>query len=124
MKTAKTLNLRKKLKKRKPEFKRQEIHVQKILKRKWRRPRGKHSKLRMHEKARGRRPSPGYGSPRAARGLDPLGYRLVRVFRPEDLDVINKKEERALIGSAIGRKKRFEILKKAEEMNIKLKNAK
>jgi len=124
MKTAKTLNLRKKMKKKRPEFKRQEIHVQKILKKKWRRPRGKHSKLRKHVKARGRRPGPGYGSPRAARGLDPLGYRLVRVFRPDDLDVINRKEERALIASTVGRKKRFEILKKAEKMNIKVKNAK
>jgi len=118
------LNIRKKQKKRKPEFKRQEISVQKILKRKWRAPKGKHSKLRKHIKARGSHPSPGYGSPRAVRGLDPLGYKLVRVFRPEDLDGINKKEERALIASTVGRKKRFDILKRAEELNIKVKNAK
>ena len=122
MKSEKSVNLRKKQKKRKPEFKRQEIHVQKILKRKWRRPRGKHSKLRKHISARGSHPSPGDGSPRAARGLDRLGYRPVRVSRPDDLEKINRKEERVVIAASVGRRKRFEILKKAEDMNIKIAN--
>jgi large subunit ribosomal protein L32e len=117
------LNIRRRLKRRKPEFKRQEISFQKMLKRKWRHPRGKHSKLRKHEWARGRLPSPGYGSPQAVRGLDRLGYRPVRVFRPEDLSDINAKDERAQIASGVGKKKRLEILKKAEEMKIKVSNA-
>ena len=118
------LNIRKKQKKRKPEFKRQEYGIQKLLKRKWRHPRGKHSKLRKHERARGSLPSTGYGSPSEVRGLDRLGYRPVRVFRPEDLDNINKKTERAQIAATVGRKKRFDIVKKAEDMKIKVSNAK
>ncbi len=120
-----TLNLRKKLKKRKPEFKRQELHVKKSLKRTWRSPRGKQSKLRRHKKSRGSHPGPGYGSPRAARGLDALGYRLVRVFRIEDLDKIREpKEERVVIAASVGRKKRLDIIKAAEGKGIKVKNAK
>jgi len=116
------LNLRKRLKRRKPEFKRQELHAQKMLKRTWRKPRGKHSKLRKHERARGRLPSPGYSSPKAVKGKDPLGFKPVRVFRPEDLENIDPKEERAIIAAGVGRKKRFEISRKAEELKVKLKN--
>jgi len=118
------LNLRKRQKRRKPEFKRQELNVQKMLKRKWRRPKGKHSKMRKHEKARGSLPGPGYGSPREVRGLDRLGYRPVRVFRPEDLEAVNRKEERAQIAAGVGKRKRMEILRKAKEMKIKLSNSK
>jgi large subunit ribosomal protein L32e len=118
------LKLRKKIKKKKPEFRRQEWFRKKSLGEKWRKPRGIHSKLRMHEKARGSLPTPGYGSPSEVRGLNREGYREVLVRNVKDLEKINPKEEVAMIAKGVGKKKRFEIFEFAEKNNIKVGNYK
>ncbi len=117
------LKLRRKLKKKKPEFKRQEYFKHKKLKKKWRKPRGRHSKFRKGEKARGKKPSPGYSSPKAVRGLSREGFKRIMVANQKDLEKIKKpKEEIAVIKSGVGKKKRLEIAKKAKEMKIKIAN--
>lgn len=117
------LILRKKIKKAKPRFKRQELGRQPLLKDTWRRPRGRHSKIRMHEKARGKRPSIGYSSPSAVRGLNRHGYREVIVANPDQLGMINPREEMIIISSTVGKKKRFEIMETASKRGIKVSNA-
>jgi len=107
----------------KPRFKRQELWAQAILKDKWRRPKGRHSKMRKQERGRGRIPKPGYGSPAALRGLDRQGFLPVRIFNPAELEKLNPEKEKAVIASTVGRKKRLEILKKAEEKGIAVANA-
>ncbi len=118
------LKERKRSKQARPAFKRQEQDFQKILKKGWRRPRGRHSKLRVHEKGRGGLPSPGYGSPKSVRGLNRLGYREVVVSNPRDLEGINPKEEMGVISSGVGGKKRAEIVTAAKERKIMISNAK
>ena len=118
------LKLREMIKKKKPKFRRQEWFRKRSLGEKWRRPRGIHSKLRRHEKARGSLPKPGYGSPAAVRGLNRDGYREVIVSNVKDLEKINPKEEIAIIASDVGKKKRLEILEYAEKNNIKVGNYK
>ena len=103
-----------------PRFKRQELWAQATLKDTWRRPKGRHSKMRKHERGRGRLPKPGYGSPASLRGLDRQGFLPVRVFNPSDLERLNPGKEKAVIASAVGRKKRLEILRKAEELKVKV----
>ena len=68
-----------------PRFKRQELWAQATLKDTWRRPRGKHSKMRKQERGRGRIPKPGYGSPAAVKGLNRQGFREVRVFNVSEM---------------------------------------
>ena len=121
--TKSALKQRKKVKKAKPKFKRQELGRQPMLKDTWRRPRGRHSKIRMDEKARGKKPSIGYGSPAAARGLNRKGYREVIVATPKQLETINPHEEMIIISSTVGKKKRFEILELANEKKLKVVNA-
>jgi large subunit ribosomal protein L32e len=118
------LKLRKRIKKKKPEFKRQEWFRKKSLGKKWRKPRGIHSKLRRQEKAKGSLPKPGYGSPSVVRGLDRKGYREVVVRNVKDLKNINPKEDVAVISKTVGRKKKFEILEEANKRNIKVSNYK
>jgi len=120
---ASRLKIRKVLKGRKPSFQRQEGYRHVKLKDGWRRPRGKQSKLRMREKARGSLPGAGYGSPRDVRGLNRLGYREVIVSTPSDLEALNSREEMAVIAGAVGRKKREEIVKLAGEKKIHISNA-
>ncbi|NOZ81575.1 MAG: 50S ribosomal protein L32e [Candidatus Micrarchaeota archaeon] len=116
------LKIRKILKSRKPKFLRQNWFRLKRLGEKWRRPKGRHSKLRRSFKAKGFKPDPGYGSPREVRGLHPCGLKEVLVFRPQDLEKINPEKECARISAKVGKKKRMEILKKAEELKIKVLN--
>jgi large subunit ribosomal protein L32e len=106
-----------------PRFKRQELWAQATLKDTWRKPKGRHSKMRKQERGRGRIPKPGYGSPASLRGLDRQGFSLVRIFNPKDLERLNPGKDKAVIASTVGRKKRLEILKRAEEKGIAVSNA-
>jgi len=105
-----------------PRFRRQELWAQATLKDTWRKPKGRHSKMRKHERGRGRLPKPGYGSPAGVKGLDKQGFSLVRVFNPQGLEKLNPGKDKAVIASGVGRKKRLEILKKAEEKGIAVSN--
>jgi large subunit ribosomal protein L32e len=118
------LEIRKKIKKKKPSFKRQEWFRMKRLGTKWRKPRGEHSKLRRHIKARGALPTVGYRSPSKVRGLNREGLREVIVRNIKDMEKINKKEEIAIIASTVGKKKRLELLEYAHKNNIKVGNQK
>ncbi len=86
----------------------------------WRRPKGHHSSLRKGKKGRRKKPSPGFGSEN--KGMHPSGYYEVIVRNIKDLKDIDKEEEAARISSKIGKRKREEILEKAEEMEIKVLN--
>ncbi len=117
------LRTRKVQKKSKPDFRRQEGWKGGKLDNRWRKPKGRHSKLRLREKARGKVVSIGYGSPADVRGLNRQGYREVRVSSVNELGKLDPKEEMAVISSTVGRKKREELLKLATEKKIHVSNA-
>lgn len=110
------------MKRRKFRFKRQEGYRLVKLKKKWRRPRGRHSKLRMHERARGRYPSPGYRSPKLTRGLTRSGLREIRISNPAEVERADPKKEFIIIASSVGKKKALDIVKMAEAKGIKVRN--
>ncbi len=117
------LRLREELKRKKPKFRRQEWHRYKRLGEKWRRPKGRHSKMRRKLKGKPKMPNPGYRSPKKVRGLHPSGYEEVLVYNPKDLEKIDPERQAARIASRVGKRKRREILKKAEELGIVVLNA-
>jgi len=108
--------------KKKPKFLRQTVHTYKRLKKRWRKPRGSTSKLRRHMKPKGLRPLIGYRKPEAVRYLHPSGLREVLVFNEKVLERIDTKKEAVKIGSSVGKRKRQGIIKKAEELKIKVLN--
>ncbi len=118
-----SIKLRNTLKSRRGTFNRQEGYRHVKLKDTWRKPKGRHSKLRKMEKARGSLPGAGYGSPRDVRGLNRLGYRDVRVSTPRDLETLNSKEEMAVLAATLGKKKRDEMIKLAADKGIHISNA-
>jgi large subunit ribosomal protein L32e len=124
MDTKKLLEIRKAMKSRKPRFVRQESDRRSRLEKKWRRPRGWQSKMRKNRKGHPARISKGYKSPVAVRGLHPNGLRTIMVNNFDSLENINAKEEGIIISSAVGLKKRIEIIKKAKEKNITILNFK
>lgn len=106
----------------KPKFLRQGSKAYKRLGEKWRRARGMHSKLRRKEKSKGKMPSPGYGAPKDLRFLHPSGFKEVLICNVKDLEKIDKEKEVVKIVHTVGKKKRQEILKKAEELKLKVLN--
>jgi large subunit ribosomal protein L32e len=118
----KALKLRHKIKRKKPKFIRPGGKIPKRIGKKWRAPRGVQSKLLRYKKSRGFIPHPGYGSPRSVRGLHPSGFEDVLVFNIKDLEKINPEKQACRIASGVGKKKRLEIMKKSEELKIKVLN--
>jgi len=116
------LKLRLKIKRRKPEFIRKRGKIYKRLGLKWRRPKGIHSQLRKHKKEAGNVPKPGYGSPKSVKGLHPSGFKEIIVYNLKDLEKVNQEKQACRIASNVGKKKRLDIMKKAEELKIKVLN--
>lgn len=103
-------------------FKRQEYARYKKLGIKWRRPRGKTSKMRRYEAGKPDMPAIGYRTPKATRGLHPSGFKDVLVRNMEDLENINAETEAARISASIGKRKKELMLEKASELGIKVLN--
>ncbi|MEM5853284.1 MAG: 50S ribosomal protein L32e [Candidatus Aenigmatarchaeota archaeon] len=106
----------------KPEFKRWLSQFYKRLNESWRRPRGMHSKIRKRKKSKIKMPNIGYGAPKNLRYLHPSGLMEVLVYNVKDLEKIDPSKQAIKIAHTVGKKKRQEILKKAEEMKIKVLN--
>ena len=109
----------------KPKFLRREWHKKIRLgrgikkKQVWRAVKGRHNKVRNHEKGYPRRPRIGWGMEKVEKGkID--GFVPVRIENLKDLQKITK--DQAIIIGNIGMKKRKEIIGKANEMKIKILN--
>jgi large subunit ribosomal protein L32e len=107
----------------KPKFKKQGSNYLKRVKDRWRKPRGRDSKLRKKEKSKGKLPNVGYGAPKSTRGLHPSGSEEVYIQNIQDLNRVDPKTQAGRLSSKIGKKKKEEIIKKAKKMKIKLLNA-
>jgi len=110
------------MKKKKPKFLRQQYGMLKRLDNVWRKPKGIDSKLRVGKRGQGHRVKIGYKKPEAIRGIHPSGYWPVMVNNINDLEKIDNTKQAAIIASCIGRKKRNEIIKKANELKIVILN--
>ncbi|MBW2993007.1 50S ribosomal protein L32e [Candidatus Woesearchaeota archaeon] len=116
------LELRKRIKKKKPVFVKQDAHKKTRLKKKWRKPRGRHSKIRLNIRGYRKGVRKGYGSPRAVYGMHSSGLKEIRISNINGFEKINPKEHGAVIASSVGIKKRIELLKKAKELGIDVLN--
>ncbi|MHA1268736.1 MAG: 50S ribosomal protein L32e [Candidatus Helarchaeota archaeon] len=116
------LKLRKKIAKKRPQFRRYESWRYKKVKPRWRRPRGIDSSSRKKEKTGIKLVNIGYRSPKKVRGLHPSGFREVLVHNANQLEKLNSKYEAARIGSTVGILKRISILNRADELNIVVLN--
>ena len=116
------LSIRKQIKRRTPKFLREEWFRYKRIPRNWRRPDGITSKMRINLKYRPSRVRVGFRGPREVRGLHPSGFEEVAIYNVHDLENINPKTQAARIGRTVGTKKRIDIEKKAEELDIRILN--
>ena len=120
--TKKLLALRNEMSNDRIAFLRQEWFRYSRLGKKWRRPRGMHSKMRRHYSYRPNVVSVGYRGPAKVRGLHSSGFQEVMVYNPEQLDNVDPKTQAVRVGSSVGFKKRQDIEAKADEMGIRVLN--
>tara|TARA_Y100000034_G_scaffold26979_1_gene32098 strand:- start:4540 stop:5178 length:639 start_codon:yes stop_codon:yes gene_type:complete len=118
------LKLRKKIKKRKPKFIRQDAHKKKRVGNKWRKPKGLHSKIRLSKKGYRKKVTSGYGSPKLIKGYDKSGLIPIMISNIQKLNTIDAKIQGIIIKSGVGIKKKVAIIKKCKELSIKIINLK
>ena len=116
------LQIRRQIKKRTPTFLREEWFRYKRIPKNWRRPDGITSKMRINLKYRPSKVRVGFRGPKEVRGLHPSGFEEVMIYNVADLKNIDPEKQAARIGGTVGTKKRLEIAKKAEELEIRVLN--
>jgi large subunit ribosomal protein L32e len=117
------LELRNEMKSKKPNFLRQDAHKIKGLKKKWIKPKGVHSKMRLKLRSYRKQAGIGYSSPKEVKYLNREGFKEVLVNNLNDLTKI-KDNEVILLSSKLGLKKKIEIIKKIQELKLKISNLK
>jgi large subunit ribosomal protein L32e len=119
------VKLRNELKKKKPDFIRQDAHKKAKLRGKiWRRPKGSDSKIRRGIRGYRAGITKGYKSPALARGLSRDGKKFVIVANVKQLSGLNPSTECVIISAGVGTKKKVEIVKSANAMKLSIFNLK
>jgi len=118
----KALRVRKRLKRKKPNFVRHESWRYDRLKENWRRPRGIDNKMRRKIKGWPSTVNVGYRGPKAVRGIHPSGYEEVLVHNAEELKGINPKTQAVRIAHTVSKRTRAKILVEARKKKITVLN--
>lgn len=116
------LRTRERQKRKKPSFIREESWRYKRIASSWRRPKGIDSKMRLKKKDRPKSVEVGYRSPRRVRGFHPSGFEEKLIFNVKDLENVDLNQV-VRIGHTVGLKKRSRIVEKAEELGLRVLNA-
>jgi large subunit ribosomal protein L32e len=116
------LELRKKIGKKRPSFRRIESWRLVRVKDPWRKARGIDSTTRRKLKSGVKSPSVGYRNPKKVRGLHPSGFEEVRIFNIEDIKGLNNKKHALKISSRVGARKRINLIDYAQKRGFKILN--
>lgn len=102
-------------------FERRAADQKKKINDRWRSPKGTDSKIRKEIKGVGKKPKPGYRTPKDKRGLHPSGYEEVLVHNLKELGAVEENEA-VRIASKVGLRKKKRIIEKAIERDLKVLN--
>ena len=118
------LEIRKRMKKKRPSFRRVESWRYDRVKNSWRKARGIDSQTRKKTKSGVKSPSVGYRSPKKIRGLHPSGYQEVRINNKSDIEMLNLSPNKHAIkiSGRLGSKKRLDLIDYAQKRNFLILN--
>ena len=105
-----------------PKFVRQESWRYDRLSENWRKPKGVDNKMRKQVSGVPKIVKVGYRGPRISRCLHPSGYTDNLIYTVYDLDKLNSNKDSARIAHTVGKRKRNELVSKAEKLGIKVLN--
>jgi large subunit ribosomal protein L32e len=120
----KLLEHRKALKDRKPHFLKQDTHKKPGIAKKWGRPRGIDSKMRLHLRGYRIMVSKGWKSPSEVKGLHPSGLTQKLVHNTSEAEKLDAKKDGLIIAATVGDRKRIEIIRVAQKLGLKILNIK
>lgn len=104
-------------------FTRRNANRLKRLRTGWRKPKGRHSKIRRKKKSIGSMPNKGYMSSKAIKGLHPSGLPEVRIENFSDVEKLeNNAKVAARIAAGIGNRKKTRIVEMLNQKKIKILN--
>ncbi len=89
---------------------------------KWRKPKGNDNPMRLKLKGHPPLVSVGYRTPKAIRWLHPSGLKPVVIHNINEISGLNPAMHIIYISSAVGRRKRAEIINKALSLGFKVAN--
>lgn len=113
------------LKNRKPRFVRKDwrelskLGMGRKKKQRWRKPKGRHNKLRAKKRSVGKMPGVGYRSPKSVRGTF-QGLTPILIINENQLN--NLKQGGMAVMASIGLKKKIQIATKAKQLGVKFAN--
>jgi large subunit ribosomal protein L32e len=116
------MELRKKINKKRPSFRRVESWRYKRVKDSWRKARGIDSKTRKKKKLGVKSPTVGYRGPKNVRGLHPSGYLEVLITTYDDLKNLKKNKHALKISGKLGAKKRIMLTDYCQRRGFKILN--
>lgn len=116
------MELRKKINKKRPSFRRVESWRYKRVKDSWRKARGIDSKTREKKKLGVKSPTVGYRGPKKVRGLHPSGLIEVRITTPDNLKNLNKNRHAVKISGKLGARKRIILTDYCQKRGFKILN--
>jgi large subunit ribosomal protein L32e len=122
MEQKRLIELRKKINKKRPSFRRVESWRYKRVKDSWRKARGIDSRTRIKSKSGVKSPSVGYRGPKKVRGLHPSGYEEIRVHTINDLKDLNNRKHAIKISTNLGVRKRIRVIDYAQSRGFKILN--
>jgi len=118
------LEVRKKMKAKKPSFFARNSDKIKRIRKRWAKPRGLHNKIRLSKKSKPKKVKIGYGSPAQVRGLHRSGLQYAVIRNVMELSGLDKTKHILMIAGDIGDKKRAELLRNSAEKGFIVANAK
>jgi large subunit ribosomal protein L32e len=116
------MELRDRINKKRPSFRRVESWRYRRVSDSWRKARGIDSNTRKKKKSGVKSPTVGYRNPKKVRGLHPSGYEEVRVTTIQDLRSLNKNQHAIKISSKLGSKKRVALIDYCQRRGFKILN--
>ncbi len=118
------LAIRKIAKRRKPKFIRAGYGDRKRINDKWRKPDGRHTKLRHQFAGHPKKVKPGFRTNRLVRGLHQSGLIPVVINSLNHISLLNKAHHGAIIGKNVGNRKRLLIIQELQKHGISILNLK
>jgi large subunit ribosomal protein L32e len=115
------IELKNKMKKKKPRFLRQDGHKL-HLPQNWRRPRGMHNKMRMGKKGHGVKVDSGYRSPKEVRYMHFSNLNEIMITNMNEIKNVNPKTDGVILSKKLGLKKKILIVEECIKLNIKILN--
>jgi large subunit ribosomal protein L32e len=120
----KLLEKRKVLRNKRPHFRREGYGARKRITEEWRKPKGRHSKIRHGFAGRRRKVMPGFGTNRLVKGLDQSGLIPIVIHTLAHIALLNKAQHGAIIGGNVGNRKRLLLLEVCKKQGITVLNLK